>query len=61
MVDQFLQLLNIGLTSGVLLLLIGAAVKYGKLQERVDSHSEAITNLWQNHNRLEDKLFEREK
>ena len=57
MSNDFLQLVNIGLTSGVLVLLIGIAVAYGKLVQKVDGHGDAINNLWKSYSKLEDRLY----
>lgn len=47
---EWLQLINIGLTSGVLVTIIGAAIKYGRLTQQVDGHEKRIT-------RVEDRVF----
>lgn len=57
--NDFLQLLNIGLTSGVLIMLIGAAVAYGKLTQKVDNLDRSTLELWDRHNRLNDHVLER--
>lgn len=44
--SSFLQILNIGLTSGVLFVLIGAAIAYGKLVQKVDGHEQQIKYIW---------------
>lgn len=46
---QFLQLLNILLTSGVLVALIAAGVAYGKLVQEQKDHGRRLT-------RIEDRL-----
>lgn len=53
----FLDYLNIALTSGVLIVLIGAAVKYGQLTEKVDNLSVSHSNLWKSHKELDNKVF----
>lgn len=47
--QQTLQLINILLTGGVLVALLGAAVAYGRLTQKVEVHDRDIANLWDAH------------
>lgn len=45
MTQETLQLINIGLTSGVLVALLGMAFAYGRLTQKVDDHDSRITRV----------------
>ena len=62
--NETLQLVNIALTSGVLAALIGAAVAYGKLTQKVDNqherlegHERDIEALWKANHSTNEKMF----
>lgn len=55
--NDFLQLLNIVLTSGVFMLLVGAAVAYGRLVQKVETHDGQIKEIWERHNKLNDVVL----
>ncbi len=55
---NFLQILNVLLTSGVLIVLIGAAVKYGQLTQEVKTIGKDQDALWVSHKDLDGKFFE---
>ena len=45
-----LQIINILLTGGVLVALLGAAIAYGRLQQQVNDHDKRI-------DKIEDRIF----
>jgi hypothetical protein len=55
--STFLGLVNVLLTSGVLLALVGAAVKYGRLVEKVEHHDVEIINLRKSHHDVRELLM----
>lgn len=56
--NETLQLVNIALTGGVLVALIGAAVKYGRLVEKVDTHDREIFKLRDSHHDIRNVIME---
>lgn len=50
--NEFLQIVNILLTTGVLFAVIVAAVKYGELKQEVKNHGDRLT-------RVEDHVYPR--
>jgi hypothetical protein len=58
---NMLQILNIFLTGGVLLTLLGAAVAYGKLMEKVESHESKFSDHGTRIGRIEEHIMERSK
>lgn len=55
--SQVLIFVNILLTSGVLLALIGAAVKYGRLVEKVEHHDAELNYVRKSQHDLRDQFF----
>ena len=53
----FLQYVNILLSGATLLALIGAAVAYGRLIQKVETHEAQIQSLWNAQKSLDDRLY----
>lgn len=43
--SEILLTINVLMTSGVLVVLIGAAVRYGRLEQRVEDHHERLGHI----------------
>lgn len=55
--QDILQWINVLLTGGVLVTLIGAGIAYGRLSQKVETNSDDIKNLWKSHSKLEERVY----
>jgi len=53
-----LQILDLFLTSGVLIILVGVGVKYGRLIQKVEGICKDQVALWTSHRELDRKVFD---